>query len=78
MDNNVLKYFKNISGSLFVFAGALLISFSSIFVASVNLEPTVSAFYRVFIGCITLCLYYFLKENHHLGETSLVIFILQQ
>ncbi|MBT4950301.1 MAG: DMT family transporter [Pelagibacteraceae bacterium] len=63
MDNNVLKYFKNISGSLFVFAGALLISFSSIFVASVNLEPTVSAFYRVFIGCITLCFYYFLKER---------------
>nr|ADI20903.1 hypothetical protein [uncultured gamma proteobacterium EB080_L93H08] len=44
MDKNVLKYFKNISGSLFVFAGALLISFSSIFVASVNLEPNCKCF----------------------------------
>ena len=38
----------SIKGSLSVLLGAFLISFSPVFVGLVSLEPSVSAFYRVF------------------------------
>ena len=59
----ISNYFIKISGPLFVLTGAFLISFSSVFVATVDLEPTVSAFYRVFIGFLALCLFYCIKEK---------------
>jgi len=59
-----IKHFNNITGPLFVLCGAFLISFSSIFVAAVNLEPTVSAFYRVFIGSLALYIFYLFKEKN--------------
>ena len=40
-----------------LYFGAVLISFSPIFVSLVDINPTVSAFYRVFIGGIALTLY---------------------
>ena len=59
----ISNYFIKISGPLFVLTGAFLISFSSVFVATVDLEPTVSAFYRVFIGFLALYLFYCIKEK---------------
>jgi drug/metabolite transporter (DMT)-like permease len=59
----ITNYFLKISGSLFVLTGAFLISFSSVFVATVDLEPTVSAFYRVFIGFLALLIFYSIKEK---------------
>ena len=59
----ISNYFVKISGSLFVLIGAFLISFSSVFVATVDLEPTVSAFYRVFIGFLALFVFYSIKEK---------------
>ena len=44
----------SIKGSLSVLLGAFLISFSPVFVGLVTLEPSVSAFYRVFFGSIIL------------------------
>ena len=41
-------------GATLVLIGAFLISFSPIFVSLSDLQPTVSAFYRVFIGSIFL------------------------
>jgi drug/metabolite transporter (DMT)-like permease len=43
-------------GASLVLMGAFLISFSPIFVSLSDLQPTVSAFYRVFIGSIFLAL----------------------
>ena len=43
-------------GVIFVLLGALLISFSPVMVSLSDLQPTVSAFYRVFIGSIFLLL----------------------
>ena len=59
----ISNYFVKISGSLFVLIGAFLISFSSVFVATVDLEPTVSAFYRVFIGFLALFVFYSIKQK---------------
>lgn len=42
-------------------AGALIISFSGVFVKISQVHPTVSAFYRVFIGCIFLSLACWIK-----------------
>ena len=42
------------TGAFLVLIGAFLISFSPIFVSLSDLQPTVSAFYRVFIGSIFL------------------------
>ena len=43
-------------GVVFVLLGAFLISFSPVMVSLSDLQPTVSAFYRVFIGSIFLLL----------------------
>ena len=59
------KYNVNIGGPLNVFIGAILISFSSVFVKLVNLEPTVSAFYRVFIGGFILLIFYLIRNKNN-------------
>ena len=46
-----------------LYIGAILISFSPIFVSLVDVSPTVSAFYRVFIGGVVLILFSFLKKQ---------------
>ena len=73
----ISNYFVKISGSLFVLTGAFLISFSSVFVATVDLEPTVSAFYRVFIGFLALFIFYSIKEKESpfRGEISRYLYI---
>ena len=50
-------------GILFVLIGAFLISFSPVMVSMSDLQPTVSAFYRVFIGSIFLLLVIILNRN---------------
>jgi len=57
------KYNINIAAPLNVFIGAILISFSSVFVKLVSLEPTVSAFYRVFIGGVILLIFYLIRNK---------------
>ena len=46
-----------------LYVGAILISFSPIFVSLVDVSPTVSAFYRVFIGGVVLILFSLLKKQ---------------
>ena len=46
-----------------LYFGAVLISFSPIFVSLVDVNPTVSAFYRVFIGGIALTLYLLISKK---------------
>ena len=46
-----------------LYFGAVLISFSPIFVSLVDINPTVSAFYRVFIGGIALTLYLLISKK---------------
>ncbi len=46
-----------------LYFGAVLISFSPIFVSLVHVNPTVSAFYRVFIGGIALTLYLLISKK---------------
>ena len=46
-----------------LYFGAVLISFSPIFVSLVDINPTVSAFYRVFIGGIALTLYLLISRK---------------
>ena len=48
-------------GIIFVLIGAFLISFSPVFVNLVDLEPTVSGFYRMFIGSIGLIIFCLIK-----------------
>ena len=50
-------------GILLVLIGAFLISFSPVMVSMSDLQPTVSAFYRVFIGSIFLLLVIILNRN---------------
>lgn len=53
-----------------LYFGAVLISFSPIFVSLVDINPTVSAFYRVFIGGIALTLYLLiLKKRFDFNRT---------
>lgn len=46
-----------------LYLGAVLISFSPVFVSLVDVTPTVSAFYRVFIGGVILTLYLFISKR---------------
>lgn len=58
------------SGILFVLIGAFLISFSPVMVSMSDLQPTVSAFYRVFIGSIFLIFVIFLNRNLYINSFS--------
>ncbi len=54
-----------------LFAGAVLISFSPVFVALVDLSPTVSAFYRVLIGGAALAVVWAMQRSRtHAGGTA--------
>ena len=57
-------------GILFVLIGAFLISFSPVMVSMSDLQPTVSAFYRVFIGSIFLIFVIFLNRNFYINSFS--------
>ena len=57
-------------GALFVLLGAFLISFSPVMVSISDLQPTVSAFYRVFIGSIFLLLVIFVNRNQYINAFS--------
>ena len=54
-------------GILFVLLGAFLISFSPVLVSISDLEPTVSAFYRVFIGSIFLLLIIYINRKRYIN-----------
>ena len=64
MSSDNLKIRK---GILFVLIGAFLISFSPVMVSMSDLQPTVSAFYRVFIGSIFLIFVIFLNRNLYIN-----------
>jgi len=57
--NNSLK------GSLSILLGAFLISFSPVFVNLVDIDPTVSGFYRMLFGSIALFIIYLIKNNEN-------------
>jgi len=63
-------------GSLSVMLGAVLISFSPVFVKLADLEPTVSGFYRVFIGSIVLVIIYLLKYKENPFNKKISIYII--
>ena len=65
MSSDNLKIRK---GILFVLIGAFLISFSPVMVSMSDLQPTVSAFYRVFIGSIFLIFLIFLNRNLYINS----------
>ena len=56
---------NSIYGSLCILAGAFLISFSPVFVNLVNIEPTVSGFYRMLFGSIALFIIYLIRNNEN-------------
>ena len=56
---------NSIKGSLSILSGAFLISFSPVFVNLVNIEPTVSGFYRMLFGSIALFIIYLIKNNEN-------------
>ncbi len=58
-------------GVLFVLLGALLISFSPVMVSISDLQPTVSAFYRVFIGSIFLLLMIYINRKRYMNAVSI-------
>ena len=56
---------NSIKGSLSILSGAFLISFSPVFVNLVDIEPTVSGFYRMLFGSIALFIIYLIKNNEN-------------
>ena len=58
-----------------LYFGAVLISFSPIFVSLVHVDPTVSAFYRVFIGGIALTLYLLFSRKRFNFNKSVWFFL---
>ncbi len=58
-----------------LYFGAVLISFSPIFVSLVHVNPTVSAFYRVFIGGIVLTLYLLISKKRFDFNKSVWFFL---
>ena len=59
-----------------LYFGAVLISFSPIFVSLVRINPTASAFYRVFIGGIALTLYLLISKKRFDFNKSVWLFLL--
>ena len=55
----------SIKGSLSILSGAFLISFSPVFVNLVDIDPTVSGFYRMLFGSIALFIIYLIKNNEN-------------
>ena len=67
---------KSIKGSLSILTGAFLISFSPVFVKLVDLQPTVSGFYRMFFGCISLLVIFLIKNNENPFKRKISKFII--
>jgi len=67
----ILDSFNIPKGILFVLLGAFLISFSPVIVSISDLEPTVSAFYRVFIGSIFLLLIIYINRKRYIDSFSI-------
>jgi len=66
----------SIKGSLSVFLGAILISFSPVFVGLATLEPSVSGFYRVFFGSIVLIFILVFKRKIRINLKKVSKFLL--
>ena len=66
----------SMKGSLSVLLGAFLISFSPVFVGLVTLEPSVSGFYRVFIGSIVLFFILIFKRKIRINIKKVSKFLL--
>ena len=64
-----------IKGSLSILSGAFLISFSPVFVNLVDIEPTVSGFYRMLFGSIALFIIYLIKNNENPFRKNISKFI---
>ena len=58
-----------------LYFGAVLISFSPIFVSLVHINPTASAFFRVFIGGIALTLYLLISKKRFDFNKSVWFFL---
>ena len=71
MGKMILDTFNIPKGILFVLLGAFLISFSPVIVSISDLEPTVSAFYRVFIGSIFLLLIIYINRKRYIDSFSI-------
>ena len=56
--------------------GAVLISFSAVFVRMVQVEPTASAFYRVFFGGLILFVFAFLQQRKISINKSVLLLII--
>ena len=56
---------NSVKGSLSILAGAFMISFSPVFVNLVDIEPTVSGFYRMLFGSIALFIIYVIKNSQN-------------
>ncbi len=65
-----LKSNKKFPAAFQVMAGALLISLSSVYVRIADVVPSVSGFYRVFIGGIFLLLYIAVKKERLWNDKS--------
>ena len=65
----------SIKGSLSILSGAFLISFSPVFVNLVDIEPTVSGFYRMLFGSIALFIIYLIKNNENPFRKNISKFI---
>ena len=65
----------SIKGSLSILSGAFLISFSPVFVNLVDIEPTVSGFYRMLFGSIALFIIYLIKNNENPFRRNISKFI---
>ena len=66
---------NSIKGSLSILSGAFLISFSPVFVNLVDIEPTVSGFYRMLFGSIALFIIYLIKNNENPFRKNISKFI---
>ena len=73
MSSDNLKIRK---GILFVLIGAFLISFSPVMVSMSDLQPTVSAFYRVFIGSIFLIFVIFINRSLYINFFSVNLYLI--
>ncbi|QKK03451.1 MAG: DMT family transporter [Pseudomonadota bacterium] len=56
-----------LKSALYVTAGAVLISFSAVFVRLADVAPTTSGFYRMFFGAVALALLLALRPNMRRG-----------
>ena len=63
----ITNSFSISKGILFILLGAFLISFSPVLVSISDLEPTVSAFYRVFIGSTFLVLIIYINRKRYIN-----------